>query len=605
MNFGWKGTTPEFLSLELQQFIDALAIFIYGYTEPIAQLKLNKDISSQIYAWEDCFNKLQQFFKDTPSLQGELIFEYAILRGSGRRPDVLFIVNGQIFVIECKSYDRTTKAEYFQTSLYVRDIELYHSSVLKYNAPVTGILLLTTHTHPEYVEKTDFKISIATMHSFGQLLQNSIQALHSTSITADKFLAGIYKPSPSILEAARAMLNEDLPRIQAVDSSNFDKVLSTVEAVIEEAKNTNTHHLVLISGVPGAGKTFLGLRLSHNTSNSVYLSGNRTLVEVLQDTLKNETFVQHLNAYKKDYMNYNKTPREQVIIFDEAQRAWDAQKTNRHLSDPDIIVKIAKENKPWSVVVGLIGDGQEIHIGEEGGLALWNTAILNEEIIVHAKHDNKLFTNAFRYKKNEHLHLNCSLRSHAALNYYALVNAILDGDIQEVIRLQQPLAKQRYPFFITDNLEVAKSYVRGLYENDEKTYGVVYTSGADHLKHMQVVPSFAQRNVYPKPAVAYFNYPSSDYYCKNLRYAASEFQTQGLELDSTIVYWDEDLCWDGSKWVPLYTKEGAKDPLQMKLNAYRVLLTRGRDATIIYVPPKENLLKTWNLFTQTMNIPTL
>lgn len=85
---------------------------------------------------------------------------------------------------------------------------------------------------------------------------------------------------------------------------------------------------------------------------------------------------------------------------------------NSHLSEPDVIIQIAKKNKPWSVVIGLIGDGQEIHLGEESGLTLWNTAIQNQGITVHAKHENHLFSNA---EQHEHLHLNCSLRSHAAL----------------------------------------------------------------------------------------------------------------------------------------------------------------------------------------------
>lgn len=605
MNFGWKGSTQQFLQMPLQEFINALSTFVYDLSMPIEELKKNEQMASQIFAWEDCYNKLQQFFRQNATVQGELIFEYAILRGSGRRPDVLLILPGQVLVIECKSYNAVSAAEYLQTSLYVRDIEHYHSTIQQHSLKVTGVLLLTNHTSDALVPKKEFQVYLASQHSLHKLINGLIKRSTNNAIAADQFLAGTYRPSPSMLEAARAILNNDkLPRIKAVDSSNFDDVYSTIQSVIEEAQQTNSHHLILVSGEPGAGKTFLGLKIAHSTPNSVYLSGNGPLVEVLQDTLNNKTFVQSLYGYKHDYLQHGKTPHEQIIIFDEAQRAWDAPKMNSHLSEPDVIIQIAKANKPWSVVIGLIGDGQEIHLGEESGLSLWNTAIQNQGITVHAKHENRLFSNATCYEQHEHLHLNCSLRSHAALKYYAFVNALLDGDIENAQLLKQPLEQQRYPIFVTNDLERAKEQLQNLYTGDLKTFGILCASGADRSKHVPVVP-FGARNVLPKPATAYFNYPNSAYYCKNLQYAATEFQTQGLELDTAIVHWDEDLCWENGQWQCKYTKSGARNPHQMKLNAYRVLLTRGRDATIIYIPPKVSLKYTWDLFVSELNIPIL
>lgn len=594
LNYGWKGTIREFLQLSLHDFVRTLTSYVYGSLSSQQRHDEQEKIQSQQKAWKDCFEKLQQIFHNYNTLDGWLIFEYTILRGSGRRPDVLLLLPGHVLVIECKSYNTVSAAEYLQTSLYVRDIEHYHSTVQKHSLKVTGVLLLTNHTSEALLSKNEFQVYLASQNSLHKLINGLIKQSSNNAITADQFLAGTYHPSPSMLEAARAILkNEDLPRIKAVDSSNFDDVYNTIQSVIEEAQQTNTHHLVLVSGEPGAGKTFLGLQIAHATPNSVYLSGNGPLVEVLQDTLNNKTFVQSLYGYKLDYLHHGKTPHEQIIIFDEAQRAWNAQAVDNsllkvglqplNLSEPDIIVQIAKHNKPWSVVIGLIGDGQEIHLGEESGLSLWNTAIQNQGITVHAKHENRLFSKAEHYEQHEHLHLNCSLRSHAALQYYSFVNSMLDGDIHAAIDYKQPLKQQRYPVLITNDLEKAKAHIQGLYNGDNKTFGVICASGADKLKAMPIVP-FGERNVLPKPATAYFNYPTSPYYCKNLRYAATEFQTQGLELDCAIVHWDEDLCWNGSNWDCFYTKKDAKNPEQMKLNAYRVLLTRGRDATIIYVP---------------------
>lgn len=552
LNYGWKGTIKEFLQLSLNDFIQTLTSYVYGSLSSQQWHDELEKIQSQQRAWKDCFKKLQEILHNYNTLEGWVIFEYSILRGSGRRPDVLLLLPGHVLVIECKSYNAVSAAEYLQTSLYVRDIEHYHSTVQKHSLKVTGVLLLTNHSSDTLLPKNEFQVYLASQNSLCKLINGLIKQSSNNTISADQFLEGTYQPSPSMLEAARAILNnEDLPRIKAVNSSNFDDVYSTIQSVIEEAQQTNTHHLILVSGEPGAGKTFLGLKIAHATPNSVYLSGNGPLVEVLQDTLDNKTFVQSLYGYKRDYLQHGKTPHEQIIIFDEAQRAWDAQKMNSHLSEPDVIIQIAKTNKPWSIVIGLIGDGQEIHLGEESGLSLWNTAIKNQGITVHAKHDNLLFENVERYEQHEHLHLNCSLRSHAALKYYAFVNALLDGDIENAHLLKQPLEQQRYPIFVTNDLHRAKEQLRNLYTGDHKTFGILFASGADRSKHVPVVP-FGGRNMLPKPATAFFNYPNSDYYCKDLRYAATEFQTQGLELDTAIVHWDEDLYWLNRQWQCLH-----------------------------------------------------
>ena len=191
------------------------------------------------------------------------------------------------------------------------------------------------------------------------------------------------------------------------------------------------------------------------------------------------------------------TPHEQIIIFDEAQRAWDARKVDQslrrknrpaqNLSEPDIIMQIATSNKPWSVTIGLIGEGQEIYSGEEGGLKLWNTAIAGKNIIVHSKHQSSLFTNASNYEMHTHLHLDCSLRAHAALDYYEIVNSLLDEKFDLTKEFVQSLSKDRYSLFVTRDLERAKSVARGLYTDDIKTAGLIFASGADN-QEVPVLP---------------------------------------------------------------------------------------------------------------------
>ncbi len=72
-------------------------------------------------------------------------------------------------------------------------------------------------------------------------------------------------------------------------------------------------------------------------------------------------------------------PPEHVLVFDEAQRAFDADMVaakhaghaggRTHRSEPEHFIEFAGRIPEWCVVIGLIGGGQEIHVKEEAGLA--------------------------------------------------------------------------------------------------------------------------------------------------------------------------------------------------------------------------------------------
>ncbi|RFB44442.1 DNA/RNA helicase domain-containing protein [Bacillus sp. dmp10] len=609
MNYGWAGTIEQFKQLDVQFFVKQLLDHVY---------KTNTNdpkIASQKKAWIDSFNKLQDLFNRFSNLDASLIFEYEILRGGGRRPDVLLLINGYLIVLECKSYNNVSPSEYIQTSLYMRDLEHYHSAIQQSNMQVIGVLLLTNYEGKRWVFQKEYQVTISTVDGLESILKRILNKTEAPTLTLEEIINGVYEPSPSMLEAARSILNnEPLPDIKAVSSSNFPAVQQTVHSIIEEAQHTNTHHLILVSGEPGAGKTYLGLTIAHEMKNAVYLSGNGPLVDVLQDTLKNRTFVQGLYGYKMDFLEKRMIPKEQIIIFDEAQRAWDTKKVDQsltkrnrkvqNLSEPDIIMNITTNNKPWSVTIGLIGDGQEIYSGEEGGLSLWNTAIAGKNVTVHSKYPNSLFTNAAHYRTHSQLHLNSSFRAHAALKYYEIINTLLDANFEQTKELISNLPKEHYQLFITRDLDKAKLTLHQLYQDDSKTVGVVCAGGADRQKEVPVLPR-DERYERPSKIAQYFNYPESQYYCRALNYSSTEFQTQGLELDMTLVHWDNDLYLQNETWKGQHYQWGVEDPFQIKLNAYRVILTRGRDGTIIYIPPKPILDETWNLFKNHLHIPEL
>ncbi|MEI2406398.1 DNA/RNA helicase domain-containing protein [Niallia taxi] len=580
-NFGWKGSLVDFIEADRDEIVNSLCMHIYNQTLKEAKQNPNEESTiSQIKSWYDCIAYLKEeipYFKHMP---GFLIFEYEILRSGRRRPDVLLFLPGEVLVLEFKRYSKVTDPECAQTSFYIRDIQQYHSAVQEFALKVRGALVVT-NDDKEFQQIPDYQIYQLGKKGLRELINRVGKHITANSlISAEQFLEGTYQPLPTIIESARAIMrDEPLPQIKTLKSSNFNTVVAEVKSIIEMAQQNQTHHLVLVSGVPGAGKTFVGLTLAHEIDKAVYLSGNGPLVDVLQDSLKNKTFVQALFGYKTDYLKYNHVPEEHVLIFDEAQRAWDAKRMKINKSEPDVMIEIAKQ-KTWSVVVGLIGEGQEIHIGEEGGIGLWNEAIKDKSFHVHAKHHQQVFSNAYSYHENHQLHLNTSLRTHNALMYFEWVEAFINNDQEKCRILEENLRKERFTLKIVDNLQEAKEYVQKVYEGTDKTYGIVASSSIKYPKGVKLVPTSA-RYVIPKAHVEYFNYPESEYYCKRLDYATTEFQVQGLELDMAIVCWGNDLSWENGKWKAEYLRKGAEDPEQLKLNVYRVLLTRGRDGVII------------------------
>ena len=133
-------------------------------------------------------------------------------------------------------------------------------------------------------------------------------------------------------------------------------------------------------------KLILGLQYvydiceSNEHANSIYLSGNGSLVKLLQSTLENKTFVKNVHSIIKEYTsNILNSFEHNIIVFDEGQRAWDmnqmGKKNKIEKSEADIMVEICDKKLEWCVLLILVGEGQEIYNGENAGLEQWNTAV--------------------------------------------------------------------------------------------------------------------------------------------------------------------------------------------------------------------------------------
>ena len=402
--------------------------------------------------------------------------------------------------------------------------------------------------------------------------------------------------------------------------------LEYVTELARRAAETSTRHLVLLSGLPGTGKTLVGLQLAHArflddlaverasgkpTAPAVYLSGNGPLVEVLQYELRGaggggRAFVRAVKAFVQTYSRSpNSVPPEHVLIFDEAQRAFDADQmrathkdgADDGMSEPDRFIEIAERIPGWCVVVGLIGSGQEINTGEEGGVGQWKSAIQglpqSGEWTVHTPPELADEFNGLPVQVDGRLHLEAELRYHLATNIHGFVSRLLTQPNDERLsEVATGLEESGYHLRITRDLGVAKAYLRQRYEGEpDKRFGLIASARDKDLERFGVPNDFrSTQRVAKGPWFGAGDDDDLGRSCRELRSCVTEFGCQGLELDAVLLAWGTDFIVELGQWSNRLAKRyqypaQIKNALQLRINAYRVLLTRARDATVVFVPP--------------------
>jgi hypothetical protein len=352
--------------------------------------------------------------------------------------------------------------------------------------------------------------------------------------------------------------------------------------------------------VPGAGKTLVGLQFVYDSryvaedgQEAIFLSGNGPLVNVLQYTLSKESaegrvFVRDVHGFLKRYGGMSeRVPHEHIWVYDEAQRAWDLdhvqEKGRSNFSEPEDFLRIGLKHGDWALMVGLIGEGQQIHVGEEAGLAQWNDAIAasDQAWTVHCPPGvAELFPAAAHTETSERLSLDQTLRSHRAEEVHDWVDSLLTGKVLQAKQVSRKLHDAGFDMLATRDIEAARLYVRNRYEGyADARYGLLVSSQA-----RASAPAFRD-DFYLKPGPWFSDGPESPRSCCALEVAATEFQCQGLELDMPIIGWADDLTWTGAAWQERpNVRRRVHNPLQITKNAYRVLLTRGRDGFAVVVP---------------------
>ncbi len=559
---------------------------------------------SQIDAWADCYDVLQE--RLIGDLRGfSIVFEYVLPYENGRRPDVLLVSNEAVIILEFKRKQVVYVADLDQVADYGRDIREYHFE--SRDKTVIPMLVLTRAENVSYIDKD---VRICSSDRLMDNLNAAIKSIGSiTSCDIGRWIDSKYEPLPTIVEAARRFWNgEELPNIKHVHAgTNLDEAIACLKSVAEDAESNKKNVLALVTGVPGSGKTFLGLQFvydvckANDNQNSVFLSGNGPLVEVLQDALQNRNFVMDVNKVVHQFIDYKATEfNKNIMVFDEGQRAWDEPRMTKSYgakssgrSEPDALIQLCDEKLEWCVFLVLVGEGQEINTGENGGIVQWYNAISRSKKSWSVVCPDKLaetFEGA-DVKTFDDLDLKVSIRSHTAGEVSNFVNKFIAGKLDEAKALIDKIPQQDFHMYYTRDLARAISYCRGKYDHQpEKRYGMIVSSKAKDLARLGMPqPVWENRGKrYPDGSGRRWkvspwfnqnsNHPDS---CCALSVAVTEFDCQGLEIDMPIVGWGDDAKWVNDHWAFSGTDD---EKITYRNNSYRVLLTRGREGVIVYIP---------------------
>lgn len=630
--FGYEGVLSDFVKISPHEVIGQLA----------ARSAFDVD-QAQIQAWQVTIDVLQSSLSGVAA-QGHLFLEFDIPR-MGRRVDAILILGHVAFVIEFKvGAERFLAADLDQVVDYALDLKNFHEP--SHHIPLVPMLIATEAGAPPIVVATSsaadglYEALRCNQETIAPALEQVLIFADGESINAQEWVGGRYRPTPTIVEAAMALYaRHSVADITRNDAVNLGETSGFVTEVIHRARENGTKALCLVTGVPGAGKTLVGLDVAtHSTDaeaelHAVYLSGNGPLVRVLHEALARDkvrreaesgkrlrigdarrevkTFIQAVHHFRDEGLADARPPHDHVAIFDEAQRAWNREQTASFMqrkrglagfdqSEPEFLISCLDRHPDWAVVVCLVGTGQEINRGE-AGVSEWLAALGRSfpewEIYASPQLDQREeavsseLAEARKRKKlheSSALHLTASVRSFRSERVSEFVNRLLDLDVTGAAEMLAEVT-ERFPILLTRDIGAAKEWVRGRARGTER-YGMVVSSQAQRLK-----PHAIDVRVAIDPVhwfLAGKEDTRSSYYLEDV---ATEFQVQGLELDWTCVVWDGDLRYDRGSWE-FFGFKGKRWERVLKderrrylLNAYRVLLTRARQGTVLVVPEGDAL----------------
>lgn len=636
MMAGFESDISDFLTCGTDSIVGSLA-------GTLARSGISDQRSSQIRVWQEQVDLLKatlgRLVRNHPSLgSGHVILEYDIPRRQ-KRPDVIFLVGSAVIVVEFKfGARRHENSAKWQVEDYALNLRDFHSE--SHGRTIVPVLCATEAEHADGLARGDstvWPVVLCNRRSFDTVVSELVVEFeNSPQIDARQWRTSAYRPSLTIVEAAERLYgNHDVRGINHSYAANLIQTTRMLADRISWARENGKRCICFVTGVPGAGKTLTGLNVVHDPSirqehgrAGIFLSGNGPLVKIIREALVSNrrrngerreqlehevsTFIQNIHQFLRYHReNSEAQPHERVVVFDEAQRAWNKEQMLRKQrvdsSEAALLLDVMERLEGWCVVIALVGGGQEIFLGE-AGLAEWGRAlrargsrwevVASPEVIRGGSSvaGHTLFEDGgppagLEVKEDTLAHLSVSVRSHRAQKIATWVNDLLAPDASAAVR-NIPAARE-FPLCVTRDLQTARCWLIERWNGEPQLRcGLISSSEDQRMRAYGIENSTAFRTGYAftKWFLAGNEDVRSSY---RLEVAASEFECQGLELDWVGVCWGGDLTfrdgtvsWDyrkfrGTKW------QQCRSVIEQDYirNRYRVLLTRARAGLAVWVPP--------------------
>ena len=591
-------------------------------------------------------DELRRLLVECPeSASWGILVEYPLYR-LRKRIDAVVIGRSTIIVVEVKVGEETfERADKRQVEEYALDLRDFHGeSSDQCLVPVLWATMASPLAIGEIIGCAS--PGVARLVCVGQTGLKDVLAKSRASVPrmvgAETWDAAPYRPVPTIVEAATAIFSRHgVAALARADATNLRSAARRLVELVHNARGQRKRALIFLTGVPGSGKTLAGLDVVHSAvqigmeerGDIVYLSGNGPLVMVLREALARDvvergsaehgkitlasarrdvrTRIQHINDFLKDAVTHaeGEAPHEHVIVFDEAQRAWDEkqgkEKFNREASEPTLLLEIMMRHRDWCACICLVGGGQEINTGEQG-ISGWGDALRAMDDknastwTIYAPPDvleGGASTGggmlgelplSVAVVEEPGLELQVPMRSYRSPALAAWVDAVLEGHSDRARTLIAGL--DAYPIVVTRSLANARAWLRSN-TRGQRRCGLVASSGARRLR-ADGIGEFLTPKDGAEISNWYLNEPDDLRSSSALEVPANEYACQGLELDFVGVCWGGDLIWsagrrewrvrrlNGVRW------QNVNDAARRRyaINSYRVLLTRAREGLVIWVP---------------------
>ena len=603
--------------------------------------------TDQTESWATDVAKLQDTLRQTAAISAHalnwlVLLEFVIPR-KDKRIDVVLLTPGSIIILELKTGAYANEA-LRQVEEYALLLHYFHKPSNRRRIFPFVISPFATPSDISQLQQSEFQfkelastwIATTSQCSWNDLAVR-LGIIGSFPVDGEHtdfegWSMGAYYPVPTIIQAALALREGlNIREIAHSEASEHEisAVTDSIQNVILGAQAENQFAICFLTGVPGSGKTLVGLGLAHTPQQNEmpihFMSGNGPLVKVLQHLFTQQamkkkvpatnariqarTLIENVHLFAKHYSDEapNETPSNHVIIFDEAQRAWNREqnfkKFGRKYSEPEMLLSIMERHQDWAVVIALVGGGQEINDGE-AGLEEWGRALLQNgrkrwrvfaspEVVSGGESTagHRLFDNAavdLDFIAMNQLHLRTSNRSLRAENLAKWVNAVISGDVPTASAL---LITQSFPIYLTRDLQRLKDVLNKETRGESRS-GLVASSGAARLRAEGMEPDSAFHAQY-KWEHWYLAGKEDVRTSFQLEVFATEFEIQGLELDWIGLCWGGDFIWKETAWLKRKFRPGpvsrwvnikSAQKRIFRENAYRVLLTRARQGLVIFIP---------------------